>query len=137
MNTSQAGQGQFKVELISPPTVKSACRCNVQELAPQEYRVQFTPQEAGQYQLRVLFNNKLVQGKPLITDVQPLPPINPSPPATLARLQQLHPNGPPEIGDEISLQSNEDLLLDVERSFFGIFSHHRTCVHQLDSRSHL
>lgn len=127
MNTSQAGQGQFKVELISPQTVKTACRCTVQELAPDEFLVQYTPLEPGQYQLRVLFNNKLVQGKSLITDVQPLAnnpsvrSVNHSPPPMLVLIHQLHPSGTPEIGDDICLQSNDDLVHECQRSFFRFF----------------
>ena len=103
MNTSQAGQGQLKVELISPAHLKSPSRCQLQEISAHLSRVSFTPTEPGLYQLRLLFNNQLVQGKPIDVLVQPAAK---SPVSQLVRIQQIQPNRPAEIGDEICLQSN-------------------------------
>ena len=100
VNTCQAGQGQLKVELVQPPTSKTPCRCDVQEIASEEYLIQYLPTEPGRYQLRILFNNHLVQGKTFDTDV-----YFPLPQTPLLRLQQIFPNKPPIIGDEICLQS--------------------------------
>ncbi len=104
VNTIEAGQGQFKVELIQPKNSKVPCRCQIQELNIHEYRIQYTPTEPGRYQLRVLFNNQLVQGKTFDTDVY----LSLSQ-ATMVHLQQILPNHSPEIGDEICLQSKRNV----------------------------
>ena len=97
VNTRQAGQGQLKVELIQPQTSITHCRCHIQEINSHEYRVQYIPTESGRYQLRILFNNQLVQGKTFDTDVyHSLPTV---------RIQQILPNRTPVIGDDICLQS--------------------------------
>lgn len=106
MNTSQAGQGQFKVELLSPPNVKPACRCQLQELSSHLYRVSFIPPEPGIYQLRFLFNNQPIQDKPVELIVHPIAPSPRTSNPTLVRIHQIHPTHPPEIGDDICLQSN-------------------------------
>ncbi|CAF4492417.1 unnamed protein product [Rotaria sp. Silwood2] len=108
VNTSQAGQGQLKVELIQPQSSKNPCRCHIQELKLHEYFIQYVPIEPGRYQLRVLFNNQLVQGKTLDTDVYLSLPqtskTNTS--SSIAHIQQIIPNNIPEIGDHICLQNN-------------------------------
>ncbi len=102
VNTRQAGQGQLKVELIQPLTSKIICRCQIKEINSHEYLIQYIPIEPGRYQLRILFNNQLVQGKTFDTDVySSLPPIS----SSIVRIQQILPNHIPEIGDEICLQS--------------------------------
>ncbi len=100
VNTRQAGQGQLKVELIQPQTSIIPSRCQIQEINPHEYRIQYIPTEPGRYQLRILFNNQLVQGKTFDTDVYYSLPQVPT-----ARLQQILPNHTPAIGDDICLQS--------------------------------
>ncbi|CAF4953567.1 unnamed protein product, partial [Rotaria sp. Silwood1] len=69
LNTSQAGQGQLKVELIQPQNSKNLSRCLIQELKSHEYLIQYIPNEPGRYQLCILFNNQLIQGKTFDTDV--------------------------------------------------------------------
>lgn len=116
MNTSQAGQGQLKVELISPAHLKNPSACQLHEISAHLSRVSFTPTEPGLYQLRLLFNNQLVQDKPIDVLVQPAAK---SPVSQLVRIQQIHPNRPAEIGDEICLQSNlkiiSSLLVVIDR----------------------
>jgi hypothetical protein len=102
VNTRQAGQGQLKVELIQPQISIAPSRCQIQEINPHEYRIQYIPTEPGRYQLRILFNNQLVQGKTFDTDVYYSLPQAPT-----VRLQQILPNHTPVIGDDICLQSNE------------------------------
>ncbi|CAF5212444.1 unnamed protein product, partial [Rotaria magnacalcarata] len=63
VNTSLAGQGQLKAELIQAQTSINPCQCHINELNNHEYLVQYIPNEPGRYQLRILFNNQLVQGK--------------------------------------------------------------------------
>jgi hypothetical protein len=100
VNTRQAGQGQLKVELIQPQTSIIPCRCHIQEIKQHEYFIQYIPTEPGRYQLRILFNNQLVQGKTFDTDVyHSLPQIS------TVRIQQILPNHTPAIGDDICLQS--------------------------------
>ena len=108
MNTSQAGQGQLKVELICPPHLKTPSRCQLQEVSSHVYRVSFMPTDVGLYQLRVLFNNQLVQGKPIEIIVHPPEKSSVS---QLVRIQQMHPNRSAEIGDEICLQSNLKMIV--------------------------
>jgi hypothetical protein len=96
----------LNVELIQPQTSVISCRCHIHELNNQEYLIQYIPTEPGRYQLRVLFNNQLVQGKTIDTDVYSLLPS----PSTLSssspvRIQQILPNNTPLIGDDICLQS--------------------------------
>ena len=105
MNTSQAGQGQLRVELAQPPASLQPCRCRVQEVSPQDYRIQYTPNDPGRYQLRLLFNNQLVQGKTFDTDVHVAPASKASTPLSLVHIQQLRPIETPEIGDDVCLQS--------------------------------
>ncbi|UJR31815.1 hypothetical protein I4U23_019292 [Adineta vaga] len=110
VNTSQAGQGQLKVELIQPQTSKIPCRCHIQEINAHEYLVQYIPLEPGRYQLRVLFNNQLVQGKTLDIDVHSsLPQISKtSGTSSTVRIQQIIPSATPDIGDDICLQINTE-----------------------------
>ncbi|CAF5052789.1 unnamed protein product, partial [Rotaria sp. Silwood1] len=55
VNTSQAGQGQLKAELISPlQTSMNSCQCHIHEINNQEYLIQYIPNEPGRYQLRLL-----------------------------------------------------------------------------------
>ena len=115
MNTSQAGQGQLKVELTQPATSLQPCRCRVQEVSPQDYRIQYTPNDPGRYQLRLLFNNQLVQGKTFDTDVHVAPASKASTPLSLVHIQQLRPIETPEIGDDVCLQS-QPLRLDQIRA---------------------
>ncbi len=71
----------------------------------QEYLIEYIPSESGRYQLRILFNNQIVKGKTIDTDVYSLLP----PPLTSSSIVQIHkisPNHIPKIGDEICLQSN-------------------------------
>lgn len=110
VNTSQAGQGQLKAELIKPQTSTIPCRCHVHELNPQEYLIQYIPSEPGRYQLRLLFNNHLIQGKTIDTDVYSLLPP-PLPPSTLSsfplvNIKKISPNDIPKVGDDICLESN-------------------------------
>lgn len=114
MNTSQAGQGQLKVELIQPQASKTPCRCHVQEKDPHEYLIQYIPIDPGRYQLGILFNNQLIQGKTFDTDVYSSLPHNSS---SLVRIQQILPNHTPEIGDEICLQSKKIFFLNFEINF--------------------
>jgi hypothetical protein len=108
VNTSQAGQGQLKVELIQPQTSKILCRCHIQEINSHEYRIQYIPTEPGRYQLRILFNNQLVQGKTFDTDVYFSLPQNSS---SMVRIQQISPNTMSQIGDDICLQSKQYFFL--------------------------
>ncbi|CAF1050339.1 unnamed protein product [Adineta ricciae] len=108
VNTSQAGQGQLKAELIKPETSTISCRCHVHELKNHEYLIQYIPSEPGRYQLRLLFNNQLIQGKTIDTDVYSLLPP-PIPPSTLSAYPLVHihkiaPNDIPRVGDDISLE---------------------------------
>ena len=109
VNTSQAGQGQLKAELIKPETSTITCRCHVHELKNHEYLIQYIPSEPGRYQLRLLFNNQLIQGKTIDTDVYSLLPP-PIPPSTLSAYPLVHihkiaPNDIPRVGDDICLES--------------------------------
>ncbi|CAF3898632.1 unnamed protein product [Rotaria magnacalcarata] len=110
VNTNQAGQGQLKVELIQPANSKLPCRCQIQELKSHKYLIQYVPTEPGRYQLRVLFNNQLVHGKTLDTEVYPAKPqiskTNGS--SSIAHIQQIAPNNIVEIGDDICLQINTE-----------------------------
>ncbi len=105
VNITQAGQGQLKAELISPETSMIPCRCHVHELNDVEYLIEYIPNEPGRYQLRILFNNQIVQGKTIDTDVYSLLPI-PFPSSTGVHIQKIQPDDTPKIGDEIILQSN-------------------------------
>ncbi|CAF0887782.1 unnamed protein product [Adineta steineri] len=105
---SQAGQGHLKAELVKPQASTIACRCHVHELNNQEYLIQYIPSEPGRYQLRLLFNNQLVQGKTIDTDVYSLLPP-PIPPSTLSsfplvHIQKISPNDIPRVGDDICLE---------------------------------
>jgi len=102
VHTDQAGQGQLKVDVVQPLTVVNPCRYQIQEINSQEYRIQYVPNEPGRYQLRILFNNQLVQGKTFDTDVfQSLSHIS------SIRIYQVQPQHPAELGDEICLQSKQ------------------------------
>ena len=107
MNTSQAGQGQLKAELIQPQTSKVPCRCHIQEYKSHEYLIQYIPTEPGRYQLRLLFNNKLVQDEILDTDVYLSLPFIPKASilSPMVHIRQITPNSIPEIGDDVCLQS--------------------------------
>ena len=118
VNTHQAGQGQLKVELASPPSNSTPCGCYVQETNPQEYRVSFTPIEPGRYQLRLFFNNQLIHGKPIEVDVLTVPQKGSTPSASLVRLQKLHPSVVPEVGDEICLQGTRKNYMRTRRIDF-------------------
>ncbi|CAF1609722.1 unnamed protein product [Rotaria sp. Silwood1] len=115
LNTSQAGQGQLKVELIQPQNSKNLSRCLIQELKSHEYLIQYVPNEPGRYQLCILFNNQLIQGKTFDTDVylslpqisKPNTPLSSSS-TSIAHIQQIIPNNIPEIGDHICLQINTE-----------------------------
>ena len=74
VNTSLAGNGQLKAELIQPSTPTIPCQCHIHELDNEEYLIQYIPNESGRYQLRLLFNNQLVQGKTMDTNVYSLLP---------------------------------------------------------------
>lgn len=123
VNTSHAGQGQLKVELIQPLNLKIPCRCHIQELKSHEYLIQYIPSEPGRYQLRILFNNQLVQGKTFDTDVYPsLPQVSkPTMPSSMAHIQQILPNTLPEVGDDICLQSKNliDFLIRLKIFLFN------------------
>ncbi|CAF3716192.1 unnamed protein product [Rotaria sordida] len=110
VNTSQAGQGQLKVELIQPQNSKIPCRCHVQEIKSNEYLIQYIPIEPGRFQLRILFNNQLVQGKTFDTDVYlSLPQTSKTNTlSSITHIQQIIPNNIPEIGDHICLQINTE-----------------------------
>lgn len=101
VNTNQAGQGQLKVELIQPQTSKIPCRCHIKEQNSSEYLIQYIPIEFGRYQLRILFNNQLIQGKTFDKDV-----FFSLPSSSIVCIQQIYPNNIPQIGNEICLQSN-------------------------------
>lgn len=108
VNTSLAGQGQLRAELIQPQTSINPCRCHIHELNNHEYLIQYVPNEPGRYQLRVLFNNQLVQGKSIDTDVYSLlpPPVLPTTSShSTAHIQKISPHDVPRIGDEVCLQS--------------------------------
>lgn len=104
MNKRQAGQGQVKAELISPETSIIPCRCHVHEINDEESLIEYIPNEPGRYQLRILFNNQLVQGKTMDTDVYSLLP---APVLSTAEvdIQKILPKDTPSIGDEVCLQS--------------------------------
>ncbi|CAF1633249.1 unnamed protein product, partial [Adineta ricciae] len=123
VNTSQAGQGQLKVELVQPQTSKIPCRCHIQEINAHEYLVQYIPVEPGRYQLRVLFNNQLVQGKTLDIDVHPsLPQISKTAgTSSNVRIQQILPTSTPDVGDDICLQVN------TENPSFSSIQGHVSC----------
>lgn len=106
VNTSQAGQGKLKAELVHPSTSVLPCRCHVYELNKQEYIVQYIPNEPGRYQLGIFFNNQLIQGKIMHTDVYSiLPPLATSS-FPIINIQKILPNHLPQIGDDICLQSS-------------------------------
>jgi hypothetical protein len=69
-----------------------------------EYLIEYIPNEPGRYQLRILFNNQLVQGKTIDTDVYSLLPI-PFTSSTGVHIQKIQPDDTPKIGDEVILQS--------------------------------
>ena len=104
VNTRQAGQGQLKAELIPPETSVIPCRCHVHELNDEEYLIEYIPHEPGRYQLRILFNNQLVEGKTIDTDVYSLLPP-PLPSSSGVHIQKILPKDTPKIGDEVHLQS--------------------------------
>jgi hypothetical protein len=105
VNTTQVGQGHLKVELLSPSTAKIPCRCHIQELSPQEYRLSYTPDDPGRYQLRILFNNQLVQGKSFDVNVIAKSSSTSSTPSVLVRIERIQPIDIPIVGDNICLQS--------------------------------
>ncbi|CAF5140483.1 unnamed protein product, partial [Rotaria sp. Silwood1] len=90
-------------------------RCLIQELKSHEYLIQYVPNEPGRYQLCILFNNQLIQGKTFDTDVylslpqisKPNTPLSSSS-TSIAHIQQIIPNNIPEIGDHICLQINTE-----------------------------
>jgi hypothetical protein len=128
VNTSQAGQGQLKAELIKPQTSTIPCRCHVHELNPQEYLIQYIPSEPGRYQLRLLFNNHLIQGKTIDTDVYSLLPP-PLPPSTLSsfplvNINKISPNDIPKVGDDICLESNSFIFDRNYISILFVYSHY-------------
>ncbi len=94
------------------------CRCHVHELNNAEYLIEYIPNEPGRYQLRILFNNQLVQGKTIDTDVYSLLPI-PFPSSTGVHIQKIQPDDTPKIGDEVILQSN--VQYSFERNFLFSF----------------
>lgn len=104
VNKRQAGQGQVTGELIPPDTSIIACRCHVHELNDEESLIEYIPHEPGRYQLRILFNNQLIQGKTMDTDVYSLLPAPVSSPMEVD-IQKVLPKDTPKIGDEVCLQS--------------------------------
>ncbi|CAF3415563.1 unnamed protein product, partial [Rotaria sp. Silwood2] len=104
VNTSLAGQGQLKAELISPQTSTNPCQCHLHELTNQEYLIQYIPNDPGRYQLRILFNNQLVQGKIIDTDVYSLLPPSLLSSFPLVDIQKMLPHDIPRIGDDICLE---------------------------------
>ncbi|CAF4197613.1 unnamed protein product, partial [Rotaria sordida] len=107
VNTSLAGQGQLKAELIPPQTSTNSCRCHIHELNNQEYLIQYIPNEPGRYQLRILFNNQLIQGKTIDTDVYsilPPPLLSTVSSFPLVHIQKILPNDIPRIGNDVCLQ---------------------------------
>lgn len=111
MNTSQAGLGELKAELIQPLTSILPCRCHVQELNKQEYIVQYIPNEPGRYELRIYFNNQILQGKHFSIDVYSLLPSLTKSSYPMIDIQKLSPNYSPQIGDEICLQSSSLFIM--------------------------
>jgi len=118
VNTSQAGQGELKAELIQPETSIIPCRCHVHELNKHEYIIQYIPNEPGRYQLRILFNNQLIQGKTIDTDVYSLLPSLPLSSFPVVQIQKILPNHTPQIGDDICLQSSSLFLNSFKIQFF-------------------
>jgi hypothetical protein len=128
--------------LIQPQTSKIPCRCHIQEINSSEYLIQYIPTEPGRYQLRVLFNNQLVQGKPLDTDVYPsLPQISKAnTPSPIVRIQQILPNNSPEIGDDICLQSKQYFLVkinSINSLLLFLCSQYRKSFSIINSRSNI
>ncbi|CAF3681830.1 unnamed protein product [Rotaria sp. Silwood1] len=106
VNTSQAGQGQLKAELISPlQTSMNSCQCHIHEINNQEYLIQYIPNEPGRYQLRLLFNNQLVQEKTIDTNVYSLLPSLPLLSSlSLVHIEKILPYNIPRIGDDVCLE---------------------------------
>ena len=94
------------------------------ELNKQEYLVQYIPSEPARYQLRILFNNELVQGKTFDTDVYSLiPPLLPTLSSfPIINIQKVSPNDIPRIGDNVCLQSNSLIFKLIQIVFFSIIS---------------
>ncbi|CAM4955218.1 unnamed protein product [Rotaria socialis] len=135
VNTSLAGQGQLKAELIQPQTSINPCRCHINELNNNEYLVQYIPNEPGRYQLRILFNNQLVQGKSIDTDVYSL-----LPPPTLSTIstghtisiQKILPHDIPRIDDDVCLQ----IITDKSPLFGQISCNGMSVPCQVDQTKH-
>jgi hypothetical protein len=73
--------------------------------------IEYIPNEPGRYQLRILFNNQLLQGKTIDTDVYSLLPLPLSSISNL-HIQKILPNDTPKIGDDVCLQS-KSLVLEI------------------------
>ncbi|VDM74519.1 unnamed protein product [Strongylus vulgaris] len=66
VNASEAGRGTLEVSVLRHGRLIPSI---VKEEAPQQYRVNFVPDGAGQYKIHVLFNRMEVKGSPFILDI--------------------------------------------------------------------